>query len=173
MRLDRSPVAARIVAGGLDQVLAGWLGERERSAFERGVAQGREVALASAAGALDGAAARLDAELDRASAVAVEVALEIARVLLRREVQLGNFDLEQIVRETLALSGVGRGRCVVHVNPADAAMLAGVSFRAGTSVESDPTVPRGGVQVSTPQGLLVRELEQALAQIAEQLREEA
>lgn len=159
------PSAARLVPGDLGDC-------RERRAFERGLAQGRAEALRNAAGALQRAADELEAEHSRAAQLAVELALEIARVLLRREVRAKNYDLEAIVRETLAVSGVDRGRCVVHLNPEDAAALESVAFRAGTTLEPDVAVARGNVQVSTPRGLLVREFEQALDAIGSELRGE-
>jgi flagellar biosynthesis/type III secretory pathway protein FliH len=163
--LHGPPSAARIVAGDLGAY-------RERRAFERGLAQGKAQALGRAAGALERAAAELEVAHGSASKLAVEMALEIARVLLRREAKAGNYDLEKLVRETLAVSGVDRGRCVVHVHPDDAKELEAVTFRAGTVVEADIAVARGNVQVSTPRGLLVREFEQALDAIGAELRGE-
>ena len=78
--------------------------------------------------------------------------------------------MERIVRETLQAAGVGRGTCVVHLNPSDAARLADVVFRAGTTLESDPEVAPGDVHVTTPRGLLVRDVEAAVASIGERLR---
>lgn len=155
------------------RVAPGELGDvRDRRAFARGVSQGRAEALQHAAGALLRATEALEGEQDRAAKLAVEMALEIARVLLRREALAGNYDLEAIVRETLAVSGVDRGRCVVHVHPEDAKALESVAFRAGTVIEADVAVSRGNVQVSTPRGLMVREFEQALEAIASELRGE-
>ena len=65
---------------------------------------------------------------------AAEIAMEIARVLLRHEIANDRFDLEAIVRETLAAGTTERGRCVVHLHPEDAARLADVPFRAGTTL---------------------------------------
>ncbi|MCE9593723.1 MAG: flagellar assembly protein FliH [Planctomycetes bacterium] len=163
--LHAQPSAARVVAGDL----GAW---RERRAFARGLAQGKSDALGQAAGALNLATEELEAAHGRASKLAVEMALEIARVLLRREAQAGNYDLEKLVRETLANSGVDRGRCVVHVHPDDAKALESITLRAGTVVEADDAVARGNVQVSTPRGLLVREFEQALDAIGAELRGE-
>lgn len=165
VRMHAPPTAARVVLGELGD----W---RERRAHARGFAEGRAQALDQAAGALETAAAELEAEHARAAKLAVEMALEISRVLLRREAQAGNYDLETIVRETLAVSGVDRGRCVVHLNPEDAKTLEHVTFRAGTVIEPDVAVARGNVQVSTPRGLLVREFEQALDAIGGELRGE-
>ena len=48
-----------------------------------------------------------------------------------------------------------------------------LTYGAGTAVESDPGVPRGSVHVTTPQGLLVRDLDEALRAIGERLHAEA
>ena len=67
---------------------------------------------------------------------------------------------------------VGRGECVVHVCPEDAKRLEDVPWRSGTVVEADTSLSPGGVQITTPRGLLVRDMELALASIREQLLEE-
>ena len=75
------------------------------------------------------------------------------------------------MRETLSFSGGARGPCTVHLHPADAGALEGVPFRSGTEIEADPSVPRGSVHVTTPHGLLVRDLDEALRSIGERLLE--
>lgn len=177
MSPDRSgstarPSAARIVAGDLESARERALAQLERAAFERGVAEGERRERVRAAGALDRAAEALEKSRGESAQLAVEIALDIARVLLRRDTAAGNYDLVGMVREALSFSGVGRGRCVVHVHPEDAKSLESVSFRAGTVIEPDVGVARGDVQISTPQGLLVREFEQSLSAIADRLREE-
>ncbi|MCZ6596396.1 MAG: FliH/SctL family protein [Planctomycetota bacterium] len=141
-----------------------------------GIARGRDLAAREAARALEAAVERLDAFREEAaealSRTAVELTLAIAKHLLRAEVEAGRYDLERVVREMLQESGVGRASCTVHLHPADAAALEGVPFRAGTKVEADIGVPRGDVHVETPQGLFVRDLEDALESIGERLFED-
>jgi flagellar biosynthesis/type III secretory pathway protein FliH len=131
----------------------------------------------------EAAGACLDAAVLRLAAVeeevrgalartAAELALEIARTLLRTELARGNYDLERIVRETLGEASVGRSACVVHLHPADHAHLADVRFRSGTRLEPDEGVGRGDVHVETSLGLLVRDLDGALEAIGKRLREE-
>jgi flagellar biosynthesis/type III secretory pathway protein FliH len=171
------PCAARLVQGTLEDALEAHVVARERRARAAGRAEGLAAARAGAVGALDAAALRLDqareAALGDVVHQSVDLALEIARTLLRCELPAGRYDLEAMVREALSFSGVERGRCVVHLHPEDAARLANVTFRAGTAVESDPGVPRGSVHVTTPQGLLVRDLDEALRAIGERLHAEA
>jgi flagellar biosynthesis/type III secretory pathway protein FliH len=101
-----------------------------------------------------------------ARGTAAELALEIARTLLRTELARGNYDLERLVRETLGEASVGRSPCVVHLHPADHARLADLRFRSGTRLEPDEGVSRGDVHVETPPGLLVRDVDGALDAIA-------
>jgi flagellar biosynthesis/type III secretory pathway protein FliH len=173
LALDARPTGVRIV----DATRAGFLARRareaEENAFARGRAEGHQAALAAAAGALLRASDSLqEAQKQGAADVArdaTRLAIEIARTLLRCEIDAGRYDIERIVRETLQASGAGRGACVVHLNPVDVARLEGVVFRVGTRLEADPEVPPGDVHVTTQRGLLVRDVEQALAAIAERL----
>lgn len=173
IQLGQAPRAAHIGAGGLEDATARLLEQRERAAY----AAGRDAALGGALSRLDEATARLcaasQAVNETLASDSVELALVIAAELVRREVGAQRHDIEALVRDALAASGVGRGACTVHVSPGDAAALAKVPFRSGTRIESDPDVHAACVQIETPQGLLVRDIEAALASIGARLREEA
>lgn len=170
------PTAVRVVDGSR----VAYLTNRARAQRERYLAQGRaegeRLAIASAAGALQRAAQALEEAgkhaSDQVARDSIALGVEIARTLLRHEIDQGRYDLERIVRETLAASNAGRGACVVHLNPADVARLEGVAFRSGTTVEADSEVPPGDVHVTTQRGLLVRDVEQAVSAIAERLEGE-
>lgn len=168
--LHAGPASAALVEGAFDA----WLARRCASAREAGVLEGEVRAQRRAAQALDAACAQLESASQRAAEElthsAVQLVLEIARVVLRRELDAGHYDLERIVRETLAFANVGRGSCVVHLNPADAAALADIRFRQGTTIEADADVARGDVHVTTPRGLLVREIDEALRAIGERIQ---
>jgi flagellar biosynthesis/type III secretory pathway protein FliH len=167
------PAVVRVFEGSRNELV-----ERRRRdvlarEFARGRAEGERAALSGAAAALNRAAEAIE---QAAAAQTADVARDttrlvtaIARTLLRREIDAGRYDIERIVRETLQASGAGRGTCVVHLNPADLARLDGAHFRAGTTLEADPEVPAGDVHVTTHRGLLVRDVEQALASITERL----
>ncbi len=169
IRLEQSPSGARVVPGGLEAL---WE-ERARARAELAWEAGRAEAEAGAVRALEEAVSRLDEEREgdrqELARTAVLLALEIARQLLRREVPRGGYDLEAIVREALAAADVGRGPCTVRLNPEDADRVQNVAFRSGTRVEPDPGVPCGSVQIDTPRGLLVRDLDEALRDIGERL----
>jgi flagellar biosynthesis/type III secretory pathway protein FliH len=147
------------------------------SAHAQGVAEGEARAIAGAARALEAAVeAFAAAAVEREQALArdaIELALVVARRILRKEVDAGRYDIERIVRETLAASGAGRGACVVHLHPDDLAALQGVPFRAGTELQADHEVARGEVHVTTARGTIVRDIDAALASIATRLAEEA
>jgi flagellar biosynthesis/type III secretory pathway protein FliH len=174
IRLQRPVTGVRVVDASVAEMRSRWDGEDVESAFARGVAQGEARALAATAGALDRAVATLEAARSRAeqdlSHAAVELAIEIARTLVRAEIDAGRYDIERIVRESLAASGVGRRACVVHLNPIDAERLKSVPFRSATVIEPDLEVARGDVHVTTPHGILVRDVDSALDSIAERIR---
>lgn len=171
------PCAARLIEGTLEDGLSAHVATREARAREAGRRAGLAEARQGAVGALCAAAERLDrareAALDDLVHQSIDLALEMARTLLRCELPAGRYDLESMVRESLSFSGVERGRCVVHLHPEDAARLEGVAFRSGTELEADPGIARGSVHVTTPQGLLVRDLDEALRAIGERLHTEA
>lgn len=165
----RSDLSLDVFAAALDRDRQAKIAGAER---EAGFAE----ATASAAKALSMAVDQLDEARERAeealSADAVALGLEIARQILKIEIEAANYDLEKIVRATLAASGVKRGHCIVHVHPEDAAMLESVVFRDETVVSPDGDIARGTVHVETPRGLLVREPNAALEEIREQLLED-
>lgn len=174
--LTARPRTVTVFEGTREELVAGRRAAALQREYARGQADGERTATARAAGALTKAAERLaqSAELQAAEIArdSVRLAVEIARTLLRHEIDAGRYDIERIVRETLQASGVGRGVCVLHLNPADVSRLEGTVFRTGTTLESDPEVPAGDVHVTTQRGLLVRDLEQALGSIAERLEGE-
>ena len=140
-----------------------------------GYAGGVAAAQGAAARALERAAGELDAYREEArtavARTAVELAVEIARHLTAVEVEAGQHDIDRIVRETLKESGVGRGACVVHLHPEDARALEGEEFRSGTRLQPDIGVKRGEVQIETPSGLFVRDLDDAIQAIGQRILE--
>lgn len=158
------------------QLLAHGAGAVQELVLARARAEGERRGREAAAGVLDQAVARLRTLEQEAHVVlartAAELALEIARTLLRSELARGNYDLETIVRETLGEAAVGRSPCVVHLNPSDHARLAELRFRSGTRLEPDEGVARGDVHVETALGLLVRDLDGILEAIGKRLQEE-
>ena len=176
LRLAQAPKGARLFAGGEAELRQGWKSSGLDEAFERGRRAGEEELRAALGATFDAALAEIEALRESAVARlaqdAADLAVEIARELVRCETRAQRHDIERIVRETLAASGVGRGACVVHLHPRDAQRREKVHFRARTQIEPDPAVAEGDVHVTTPQGLLVRDLEHALDTIGERIRQE-
>ena len=176
IRTAELPIAARLSATSLDSIASALDDKRqaEVARSERDAAYAD--ASATAAKALSEAVDELNAARERAeealSAEAVALGVEIARQILKIEIDAANYGLEKIVRATLAASEIKRGHCIVHVHPEDAAMLDSVVFRDETVVSPDGDIARGNVLVETPRGLLVREPNAALEEIREQLLED-
>ncbi len=150
---------------------------QREAAFQAGVQAGLQQALESSAARLDQAVEHMTSQHAEASAAlnrtAVELALGIARSIIRREQLAGNYDMETIVREALHASGTGRNPCTVHLNPVDFEELKQLQWRNGTHLEADEGVAQGDVQVETGMGLLVRDTRTALDSIYRSLQEEA
>lgn len=175
LHLEHAPRSVRIRRGGADTLLDEHVERLRARTFEAGRAQGREESLQGPAGALTRAAealtrARGEAE-DNLARIAVELALEIAESLVHRSLAAGDADLESIVRETLRLSEVDREGCTLHLNPDDLDQLPTSKLPANLSVEADASLGRGDLQLATPHGLLVRDVEASLADIRERLLE--
>lgn len=173
--MSREKLALGVEPSG-GKVLAHGELEVQELLLARARSEGERAGRATAGKLLDQAGARLVSLESEARAAlarsAAELALEIARTLLRHEIGRGNYDIEKIVRETLAEAATGRSSCVVHLNPLDHARLGEVRFRSGTRIEPDEGVARGDVHVETALGLLVRDIDGALDSIAKRLQEE-
>jgi flagellar biosynthesis/type III secretory pathway protein FliH len=172
LTLSAAPTDVRVVSPREVSVAL----EAEQRGHARGLAEGEARALASAVRRLDETVAALvqaREESDRAVAEdSVKLATVIARELVRREVDAGRHDIERVVREALQVSGAGRAECVVHLHAEDMKRLTGVAFRSATRLEADPEIARGDVHVSTPRGVVVRDLDAALAAVADRLKED-
>lgn len=172
VQVDSAPIALRVVDAAEVRARA----EAEARGYARGLAEGESRSLPRLLQRIDAAVEELREARELSDRAVVEdttrLALAIAREIVRTEVDAGRYDIERIVRESLAASGAGRAACVVHLNPADVERLAGVAFRAATRLESDPEVPTGDVHVSTSRGTLVRDVDAALANLAERFQEE-
>ena len=160
----------------LEELAAATLGASQDAATEIARKEGHDDAVAHAARALEAAASRLDAAREDAEKAlagnAIDLAVEIARQILKVQISAGDFALEQIVRSTLSASEIKKGHCAVRLHPKDAESLKDVAFRDETVIVADGDIPRGSVQLETPRGLLVRDPNAALEEIREQLLEE-
>jgi flagellar biosynthesis/type III secretory pathway protein FliH len=166
LRLHAPPLEASLCAEGLETVCERRLRDKLDRSRGEGRLEGHAEAVEASARLLELAAERLEQERtrlhDEVAESGAHLVVEITRRILRKELEEGRYDIEAILRETLARSGVDREGCVVHLSPNDHARLEGVPFRAGTRLEPDPMVSRGDLQISTRQGLFVREIDEIL-----------
>ena len=157
-------------AESFDEVVQGKLDQARTEAHAQGAREGLESAAQLVQEAVEGMESQYAAAEEAIARGAVEIGLEIARHLLKIEVEAGNYDIEKIVRETLRESRVGRDACVVHLHPKDIERLEGIPFRTGTSLQADDGVPPGEVQVESALGCIVQDIDRALESISERLR---
>jgi flagellar biosynthesis/type III secretory pathway protein FliH len=166
-----APVDVRILDSSLDEFGGELRARREQVLRDEGQAQ----AIAGALTLFEEAQASLEeyrkSLLDSLAETAATLAVEMAQVVLCKELAEGQYDLATIVRETLAAAGSSMGPMTIHVHPDDAETLKDVRFRSGTTVHADPSLRRGNVQVETDGGLLVRDVDDCVAAMGENLRE--
>jgi len=146
---------------------AGLWSERERRAYQRGHEEGmREAGLAAArlrAGHLErmGAVfAELQLRLEELSAggadAVLDLALEVARQVLRRELLVQRDAVLPVVREAVAMIADHAAHPRVHLSPEDFELVRAEletegSYR-GCRFVADPGVGPGGCRVETPHG---------------------
>ncbi len=176
IRVHAAPRGAQVSDVALGTIAGQRATAREEAAYAAGFECGRSENIQTGVAALEAALAALEDHSARAiqelEAYGIELAVEIARSLVRVRVDAGEYDLERVIRGALAYSGVDRGEVTLHLHPDDHAQLEQFLFRSGTNLEVDPSLPRGDVHLSTPRGLLVREVEGVLDSIREQLLED-
>ncbi|HRK55968.1 MAG TPA: FliH/SctL family protein [Burkholderiaceae bacterium] len=143
------------------------LSERERQAYEKGVAAGLTQGLAQAAAQRASHTARIDAvlgalrsrfsELESNTAQdLLAMALAIARHVLRHEVHVNREAVLPVLTEALNTLADQQAHPRIHLNPEDHALLAheldGQSQFARCQFVADASVGRGGCVVETPKG---------------------
>lgn len=173
VRLSAPPTSVRVADGDAQAALDRIVAIAREDGYRAGLAEGRQPGRDSAVDALDRAVEEVGAAreelIEQAARDAAALATDIASHILHQEIGEGRYDIERIVREVLRESGVGRDACTVHLHPADVASLEDVKFRSGTAIEEDIAIVRGNVQVETPRGLMVRDVDGAVRSIRERL----
>ena len=171
-----APEGATVQVGGLEDYLERSHDAEIQAARLEGHADGHASALSGAAGSLEAAVNDLEVDrekyLSQVTSLAVELGLGIARRLVRAELAAERHDIEAIVRDVLASTSDGRTTTKIHVSPEDAVRLSTVTFRAATEVVSDEDVSTGSVRVKTPQGVLVRDIDECVHNVAARLTKE-
>jgi flagellar assembly protein FliH len=148
--------------------------ERERRAFERGREQGaleahraaqqvRAGHLERIGGVIENLQAALDELASRGADALLDLSLEVARQVLRRELTLGREAVLPSVREAIALIADHTAHPRVHLSPQDfelvSAELEVDASHRGCRFVSDPSVPPGGCRIETSQGEIDATLE--------------
>jgi len=171
-----APKGAAITPERVEDCLERSHGAELEAARAKGYAQGHAEALEGAGVAISKAAEALEADREECLAevtrVSVELGLGIARRLVRAELAADRHDIEAIVRDVLSATSDGRTTTRIHVSPRDAERLSDVTFRAATEVISDESVSTGSVRVETPQGVLVRDIDERMRAVADRLTRE-
>lgn len=143
---------------------------RQRLEAERaGLDQARR-ALASGAAQL----AQMESDLVRqAEGQVLELALEIAAKVLMQEIRADRYEIDPIVKEALRHAPTRR-EVVVRLHPDDLARCGQGSSPPAESGDvqlvADPSVPRAGCVVETPEGVVESALDAHLATLGEALR---
>jgi flagellar biosynthesis/type III secretory pathway protein FliH len=165
-------VNATVKPGELQGYLEGVREEELAVARAEGHAEalsGLGLSLVSAIEALE---AQKESCLDDVASAAVELGLGIARSLVRSELANDRHDIEAIVRDVLTATTDGRTTTLIRVSESDAERLKEVTFRAATEVIADESVSTGSARVETPQGVLVRDVDESLRVISARLTEQ-
>lgn len=173
--LAQAPVGVRLRPenpGALDGFLAEQLERERKLAFEAGYAQ--------ASGELSDLITRLakdleedaNRNLDQLAEASARIGIRVARELLKLELVAQGHDVEAMVRASLSQLRSGRDACEVRLHPEDLERVERASFGATVSFCEDQSVRRGDVIVISPQGRLVRSLDDSLDAIGEALHAE-
>lgn len=149
-----------------------------KKAHDDGFAQGRregyaagEAELAERAGALtrlaDGLAAALE-EFDHAMEESlVDLAVALARQIIRREMKLDRSHIVGLVREALAQLAPGPREATIHLHPEDAALVREhLAPLATLRIVEDPVLERGDCRVQSDTARIDAGLDARLAALA-------
>lgn len=145
--------------------------EVERQAYDEAYAKGREAGLAAAKAEHQQILAQAKAQVARLEQIInslaeplkdvdaqvegelANLALAVARQLVRRELRIDPAQVIAIIRETIALLPAAARDVRVHLHPDDAAVvrerLAATTTERAWSIVEDPVMTRGGCRVTT------------------------
>jgi len=145
------------------------------AAREDGRLQGRHEGLAEAEAALALARAEYDALLHRAEADLVSLALELARRIVGRHLEVEPEGMADLVRQTLTLANPRRRlelrvhpRHAAHLQTALAAQLDALG-EVAVSIVGDVEVPEDGCRIETEAGVIETDLETQMAILSRSL----
>jgi len=150
----------------------------QREAWEEGYRTGHAEGLAAGQAEIEAQAERwrmlvdslarpleaAEGELERAL---LELALALAKQLIRRELKTQPDEIIPVVREALGVLPMAAREVVVHLHPEDAALVRAAIHSPGSSwrIEEDGTISRGGCVVVTSNSRVDATLERRIAQL--------
>jgi flagellar assembly protein FliH len=169
----------------------GELEEVERRAYEEAFEKGRAEGLAAAEKEMRPQLQELQARIERFDGIVgmlaqplqqldaevedqlVQLALTVARHLVRRELRIDPAQVIAVIRETVALLPASARDVRVHLHPEDAAVVreklaTPTGERVWTIVE-DPVMSRGGCRVSTETAQIDARLETRIGSVVSAL----
>lgn len=172
VKLPEPPRAARLVGfqPGIAPKPATNAAPKKHAQWELGYAEGK-AAIQPAEAALRKSVAelqrRFEAEIKALEPQIVDLALAIAKSVLGKEIEKGNYDLPAIVAGIVSSLRGEPGPITVKLNPADHAALAQNPATTGSEMQfvPDPKIPRASCAVSTGYGTIVREVDALLAEV--------
>lgn len=163
----------------------------ERRAYEEAHAKGRADGLASAEREMRPQLQQLQAQVERLDAIIdtlarplqqldaevedqlVQLALTVARHLVRRELRVDPAQVIAIIRETVALLPASARDVRVHLHPEDAAVvrekLATPTGERVWTIAEDPVMGRGGCRVTTDTAQIDARLETRIGTVVSAL----
>ena len=180
-RWDLPSVSGKAIQGRRPGKTVSELEDVERRAYEEAFAKGREAGVAAAKAEHAQILAQAQAQVKRLEQVVdslarplqdvdaqveselVNLALTVARQLVRRELRIDPSQVIAIIRETVALLPIAARDVRVHLHPEDAAIvrdrLAATTAERAWSIVEDPVLTRGGCRVTTDSALIDARLE--------------
>jgi flagellar assembly protein FliH len=170
-RWDLPSVSGKPIQGRRSGKTVAEIEDVERQAYEEAYAKGREAGLAAAKAEHQQIIAQAKAQVARLEQIVsslaeplkdvdaqveaelTNLALTVARQLVRRELRIDPAQVIAIIRETIALLPSAARDVRVHLHPEDAAVvrerLAATTTERAWSVIEDPVTTRGGCRVTT------------------------
>ena len=180
-RWDLPSVSGKAIQGRRPGKTVSELEDVERRAYEEAFAKGREAGVAAAKAEHAQILAQAQAQVKRLEQIVdslarplqdvdtqveselVNLALTVARQLVRRELRIDPSQVIAIIRETVALLPIAARDVRVHLHPEDAAIvrdrLAATTAERAWSIVEDPVLTRGGCRVTTDSALIDARLE--------------
>lgn len=190
-RYELPSISGLAVQGRRAGKTVGELEEVERRAHEEAYAKGRAEGLAAAEKEMRPQLKQLQARIERFDAIIgslaqplqqldaevedqlLQLALTVARHLVRRELRIEPAQVIAIIRETVALLPASARDVRVHLHPEDAAIvrekLATPTGERLWTIAEDPVMSRGGCRVTTETAQIDARLETRIGSVVSAL----